>query len=119
MIFPSMMLRNRQSAGKLWRNAASCSMNRAFSSVLAEDPLHIRDGARLEQRQTEQYAGLLRVLVERGDEPELVVLELDVAADHARGDARRPHADDPLLGLLGQGLDGRFGEVAVADAGDH
>ena len=86
MIVPSRMLRKRQSAGDAWRNAASGG-DHATPSVLVEDPLDVRDAARLEQREAEQHAGFLRVLVERRHEPELVIVELDVAADASGRDS--------------------------------
>src|SRR5690349_5807398 len=50
------------------------------TSVFVEDSLQVRYAARLQEREPQEHAGLLRVLVERGHEAEAVVFEFDVTA---------------------------------------
>ena len=88
-------------------------------SVLVEQPLQIRGGPRLQQRQAKKDARLLRVVFHRRHESELVVVELDVAADDAGRHPRGAHAHDAVLRLRGERLHGGRGQVAVADARDH
>src|SRR5215831_2148019 len=91
---------------------------RRGASVLVENALHVGQRTVLEQRQPQQHARFLRALVARRDEAQLVVVELDVAADAAGNDPRGADADDALARLRGERLDGSLGQVAVADARD-
>src|SRR5262244_4087942 len=50
-------------------------------SIRVIELLNIRGSSLLEQRQRQENACLLRVQLIRCDEPELVVIELDIAAD--------------------------------------
>src|SRR3954453_717915 len=75
--------------------------------VLAEQPLEIAVRALFQQREPQQHARLLRVEVERCDEARLVVVHFDVAADASRGHARRADADDAILGVFLERLQGR------------
>ena len=83
----------REPVQKRTRQAAPIESAPQYSSKIRCTSV---SGAFLEQRQPQQHARLLGVLVQRRHEAELVVVELDVAADPAGGDARCPHADDAL-----------------------
>src|SRR5262249_58873338 len=92
----------------VWRPAATRSRrlrrvtgSRPLTSVFAEQALQIGVGAALQQRQPQQHARFVRVQIQRRDEPALVVVHLDVAADAAGRHARRAHADDAVLGVAG------------------
>ena len=90
-------LRERASPSSVNPRTADCGLQTANVSVIPKRLLHIRRGARLQQRKAEQHPRLLRVLVERGDEAQLVVVELDVALDAPDRDPRGADADDAFL----------------------
>ena len=109
------MLRNRHSAWRVVEKQLELIASHTRRRFSARPP----DSLSLEQRQAQQHPRLLRIEPERRDEVEAVVLHFDVAADFARGHARRADAHDPLLRLRGERLERGLRHVAVADAGDH
>src|SRR6185436_19031376 len=77
--------------------------------IRAEQSLQIlRAPLRIQQGQRQEYPRLLRVQFVRCDEAELVIVELDVAADHSRGHARAPHDHHALLHRTSRSVDRAF-----------
>src|SRR5512133_1671036 len=74
-------------------------------SGLLEQPLDLGGIRRLRQREAEKHARLLRVELHRGDEAELVVVELDVAANDSAADTRAANHDHTLCGRGRKGVD--------------
>ena len=88
-------------------------------SVLVEVVLKLLHVAGLGQAEHEEDARLLGVQLHAGDEPELVVVDLDVAVDDAGGSARAAHDGHALLGGAFERSDAGVRRISVTDTGDQ
>src|SRR5688572_11071117 len=89
------------STSAAFRCRQTCPMRQPEGgSVIVVELLQLIRRALLQQRKHQQDPRLLRIQLVGGDEAELVVVELDVAADRARCHPRAAHDRDAALGHL-------------------
>ena len=100
--------------------ASDVRASRRRCSILIEIALDRRQIRRLQQREAQQHARLLRIQSRATRRSARLSSFTSTLRPTSPGrDARRPHADDALLRLRRERLERGLRHVAVADAGDH